>query len=108
MSSSLPLLLDTHIWVNYLNASPVLRRTTVQRIEEARASGNVLVSVISIWEIALLVRLKRLSLHTSVTDWINQALLLPGVGSVTPAGAVTVAVLLSVPLAAAEIVAEAV
>ena len=34
--------------------------------------------------------------------------LLPGVGSVTPAGAVTVAVLLSVPVAAAEIVQLAV
>ncbi len=79
MSSNLPLLLDTHIWVNYLNASPILRSKTVQAIEEARSSGNVFVSVISIWEVALLVRLKRLSLHTSISDWVNQALLLPGV-----------------------------
>jgi PIN domain nuclease of toxin-antitoxin system len=74
-----PLLLDTHVWVNYLNGSPVLRQTTVRAIEEARSSGDVFVSVISIWEIALLVRLKRLALHTSVSDWVNQALLLPGI-----------------------------
>jgi PIN domain nuclease of toxin-antitoxin system len=79
MTKVLPLLLDTHIWVNYLNASPILRRTTVQAIDQARASGSVFVSVISIWEVALLVRLNRLSLHTSVTGWVNQALLLPGV-----------------------------
>ena len=79
MSSARPLLLDTHVWVNYLNASPVLKRTTVQAIEEARSAGTVFVSVISVWEVALLVRLKRLSLHTSVSDWVHQALLLPGV-----------------------------
>src|SRR5690349_22013767 len=39
---------------------------------------------------------------------VSVAELLPGVGSVTPAGAATVAVLLSVPLAAAEIVQLAV
>ncbi len=36
---------------------------------------------------------------------VSVALLLPGVGSVTPAGAVTVAVLASVPVAVAETVA---
>ena len=39
---------------------------------------------------------------------VSVAELLPGVGSVTPAGAVTVAVLLSVPVAAAEMVQLAV
>ena len=39
---------------------------------------------------------------------VSVAELLPGVGSVTPAGAVTVAVLESVPVAAAEIVQLAV
>src|SRR3954463_10123946 len=39
---------------------------------------------------------------------LSVALLLPGVGSVTPAGAVTVAVLLRVPVAAAEMVQLAV
>ena len=39
---------------------------------------------------------------------VSVALLLPGAGSVTPAGAATVAVLTSVPVAAAEIVQLAV
>jgi len=39
---------------------------------------------------------------------LSVALLLPGVGSVTPAGAVTVAVLDNVPVAAAEMVQLAV
>ena len=48
----------------------------------------------------------RLALGDSVS--VSDALLLPGVGSVTPAGAVTVAVLLSEPVAPAAIVQLAV
>src|SRR5258707_12281728 len=43
----------------------------------------------------------------AVSPSLSVAELLPGVGSVTPAGAVTVAVLLSVPVAAAEMGSEA-
>jgi PIN domain nuclease of toxin-antitoxin system len=79
MSNPDSLLLDTHIWINYLNASPLLRSELVKRIEAARSMGTVFVSVISVWEIAQLVRLKRITLHTSVTRWVEDALLLPGV-----------------------------
>ena len=48
----------------------------------------------------------RLALAESVSESVAE--LLPGVGSVTPAGGVTVAVLLRVPVAAAEIVQLAV
>ena len=48
----------------------------------------------------------RSALAASVS--LSVAELLPGVGSATPAGAVTVAVLLNVPVAAAEIVQLAV
>jgi PIN domain nuclease of toxin-antitoxin system len=71
-------LLDTHVWVHYINATPGLRPETIHRIDLARSSGSVFVSVISIWEIALLVRLRRLALHSSVQYWTEQALALPG------------------------------
>jgi hypothetical protein len=48
----------------------------------------------------------RLALGASVS--VSVALLLPGVGSVTPAGAVTVAVLLNDPVAEAEMLQLAV
>jgi PIN domain nuclease of toxin-antitoxin system len=79
MSKSASLLLDTHIWLNYLDASPSLRPNLVDTIETSRSSGMVFVSVISVWEIAQLVRLKRITLHTSVTRWVEDALMLPGV-----------------------------
>jgi len=79
MNKRVPLLLDTHIWINYLDASPLLKPSLVQTIEEARSTGNVFVSVISIWETTLLIRLNRLKLHYSIVSWVEQALSLPGV-----------------------------
>lgn len=79
MNRSLSLLLDTHIWLNYLDASPLLSQGLVDTIEFNRSRKTVFVSVISVWEIAQLVRLKRITLHTSVTRWVEDALLLPGV-----------------------------
>jgi PIN domain nuclease of toxin-antitoxin system len=86
MNNDPRLLLDTHVWVHYINATPGLRIETIRAIDTARISGSVFVSVISIWEIALLVRLRRLALHTSVSQWADQALALPGVSllSFTP------------------------
>ena len=78
MSSGTPLLLDTHVWLDFLNASPRLRPATVTAIEAARSSGSVFVSVISTWEVALLVRLKRIDLHSPIEQWIDDALKLPG------------------------------
>jgi PIN domain nuclease of toxin-antitoxin system len=72
------LLLDTHVWVHYMNATPGLRAETIRAIDKALISGSVFVSVISIWEIALLVRLKRLALQITVSQWAEQALKLPG------------------------------
>jgi PIN domain nuclease of toxin-antitoxin system len=79
MSSASPLLLDTHIWLDFINASPKLRPATIASIESARASGSAFVSVISVWETTLLVRFKRIHLHSSVARWTEDALKLPGV-----------------------------
>ncbi len=79
MSSTPPLLLDTHIWLDFINASPKLRPATVAAIDAARSNGAASVSVISIWEVALLVRFKRLTLHSTVSRWAEEALKLPGI-----------------------------
>jgi PIN domain nuclease of toxin-antitoxin system len=73
------LLLDTHVWVRYINGTPGLRPETVTAIETARRSGDIFVSVISIWEVALLVKKKRLNLPMPVERWVEQAMRLPGV-----------------------------
>ena len=73
------LLLDTHIWVRYINGDSTLAAKIVEAVEAARREGAVYVSVISIWEAAMLVNKARLSLPLGLDAWVNRALELPGV-----------------------------
>ena len=79
MSSIAPLLLDTHIWLRFQGISGEIKPSARPVIEQAAAANSVFVSVISIWEIALLVRLQRLSLNVSVDRWTTEALTKPGI-----------------------------
>jgi PIN domain nuclease of toxin-antitoxin system len=72
------ILLDTHIWVWWVNGSPQL--TTAQRGHlEANEASGLGVTAISCWEVAKLVESKRLELRLPVGEWIAQALAYPGV-----------------------------
>ncbi len=73
------LLLDTHIWLRYQGISGDLKKAVLPTIHAAADSGRLYVSVISIWELAMLVRQGRLSLHTSVDRWTEEALSKPGI-----------------------------
>ncbi len=79
MSDVTPVLLDTHIWVKYQNGSDDIRAESKPVIEAAASRGLVFVSVISVWEIALLARLGRLSFSHTVTHWVSEALSKPGI-----------------------------
>src|ERR1700742_3198945 len=79
MSSSSRLLLDTHVWIRYINGAPALKPSAVASIDRARQGGEAYVSVISIWEIALLVKKGRLDLPFGVERWVERALELPGI-----------------------------
>jgi PIN domain nuclease of toxin-antitoxin system len=79
MNDTSPLLLDTHVWVRYINGTPGLKPTAVHSIESARRTGSAYVSVISIWEIALLVRKGRLDMPFGVERWVQRAFELPGI-----------------------------
>jgi len=72
-------LLDTHIWVRYINGSRLLRPASIAVIEAARLNSGVFVSVLSVWEIAMLVKKGKLALPLSVRAWTEQALRLDGV-----------------------------
>jgi PIN domain nuclease of toxin-antitoxin system len=76
--SNFRLLLDTHVWLRYGNSSSPFRRAAIDAIDEGLESGAVYVSVISIWEIALLVRQNKLALHVSVERWVDDALAVSG------------------------------
>lgn len=72
-------LLDTHIWVRYISGSRLLRPNSVSLIEAARRHNDVFISVISVWEIAMLVKKGKLALPMSVRAWTEQALRLDGI-----------------------------
>jgi PIN domain nuclease of toxin-antitoxin system len=72
------ILLDTHIWVWWVDGSPQLDPARRKQIEDNEVTG-LAVSVISCWEVAKLVELNRLELRRPVAKWIEQALSYPGI-----------------------------
>jgi PIN domain nuclease of toxin-antitoxin system len=72
------IVLDTHIWVWWINGGAELSASKRQVLSERQADG-LGVSVISCWEIAKLVEKGRLVLAVPVGQWVDQALAYPGI-----------------------------
>ena len=72
------IVLDTHIWIWWVDSSPQLTAQQQDWIEKYKPEG-LGVSIISCWEVAKLVENGRLKLQCSVEEWIEQALAYPGV-----------------------------
>lgn len=79
MPNAEPILLDTHAWI-WLRAGETgrFRRASLEAVTGAAARSALRVSVISVWEIAMLVAKGRLQLGLPVSDWIRRALAAPG------------------------------
>lgn len=74
------IVLDTHVWLWVAEGDRrSLAPRAVQEIEEASQRGDVLVSAISVWEVAMLEARGRISLSRPVEDWVWTALRAPGV-----------------------------
>ena len=72
------ILLDTHIWVWWVDQNPNL---TAQLHEALQSEGDNLlaVSAISLWEVAKLVEKGRLEFALALSDWFASALEMAGV-----------------------------
>ena len=69
------LLLDTHVWLWLASGTPEkLNPATRKALEQASVSSPLLVSIISVWEVALLESKKRLRLPMPVNEWVERAL----------------------------------
>ena len=69
------LLLDTHVWLWFAFGTPEkLKPEARKALAQASASSPLLVSIISVWEVALLESKNRLSLPMSVNAWVERAL----------------------------------
>ena len=70
-----PVLLDTHVWYwLMLNIERVNQPGILNKITRAQDNGNLYLSVISIWELGLLHRKKRLQLFQDINKWVDTAL----------------------------------
>jgi PIN domain nuclease of toxin-antitoxin system len=78
------LLLDTHCWLwAQLGLIQSFSRAALQAIRSGESEGKLRISVISIWEVAMLEKKGRVALPMNVRTWMDQALSKPGI-AVTP------------------------
>ncbi len=73
------LLLDTHILIWMINGDSHLNLASRKAINSAAVSGSVLISAITVWEIAMLVRSKRVQISKSIQSWVDDMLAAPGI-----------------------------
>jgi PIN domain nuclease of toxin-antitoxin system len=78
MGSATLIVLDTHVWVWWVQGDSRLTSAHVLSLQQNEARG-LGVSAISLWEVAKLVEYGRLVLPVDVGIWLRQALAYPGV-----------------------------
>ena len=73
------LLLDTHIWIWYAEGIPgTLSPAITKQIDQARKQRRLYVSVVSAWEIGLLLTKRRIVLSAPLQDWVKEGAALQG------------------------------
>jgi PIN domain nuclease of toxin-antitoxin system len=71
------ILLDTHAWIWFISNPDNLSKKAKIAVNQAVKDESVLISSISAWELALLVKKERILLKLDVTDWITKSESLP-------------------------------
>lgn len=72
------IVLDTHAWVWWVTGDRRLSRRATDTIRAAAEADTLLLSTISIWEVAKKVEKRQLVLDRSVRDWLHEAIARPG------------------------------
>lgn len=72
------IVLDTHIWIWWVQGDKRLTNGQIQAIRE-NEGGSIGVSAISCWEVAKLVKLGRLQFSIPLETWFEKALIYPGI-----------------------------
>lgn len=73
------ILLDTHAWLWWVQDPDRIPTSLRRRIQEEEEAGGILVSVVSVWEIALKCSIGQLELPMDVKSWIAVAQSYPGI-----------------------------
>jgi PIN domain nuclease of toxin-antitoxin system len=79
-----PLLFDTHYWLWAQGATTGrISARDLKAIRFAAQTGDLLLSVISVWEIGILAAKGRINLFLATDQWVKTALAMPGLTLVT-------------------------
>jgi PIN domain nuclease of toxin-antitoxin system len=84
------IVLDTHAWIWFTSNPESLSQKAKEVVEAAVKEKNMLVSSISAWEVALLVKKGRLKLTMDVNDWIANSENLPFIHFIPVTNAIAV------------------
>jgi PIN domain nuclease of toxin-antitoxin system len=71
------IVLDTHTWLWWISSPGQLSPTAKKAIDRAMREGQINISSISAWEVAVLVKKGRLELTMHAEDWIARSEALP-------------------------------
>jgi len=71
------IVLDTHAWVWFISNPELLSERAKRYVDAAVEEKAVMISSISVWEVALLIAKKRLILTLELNDWIAKSEMLP-------------------------------
>ena len=78
-----PLLIDTHYWLwTESGEADLVPQPLRLAIQEASGGNALLLSAISVWEVALLEAKGRIQLSAPIVDWVGLALATPGLSLV--------------------------
>ncbi len=71
------IVLDTHVWIWFISNPKNLSKRAEKVVNQALKDKSVLISSISAWELAHLVKRDRIKLTLEITDWIAKSEALP-------------------------------
>lgn len=66
------ILLDTHVWIWYANGSDELSKSIRKTITTALYNNEANLAAVSLWEISMLDKKKRIILEMPCLEWINK------------------------------------
>lgn len=73
------IVLDTHTLIWWVTNDAALSKKAKTAIERERAGGEIIVSAISAWEIAMLVKRETIAFSMDVENWLATVQQIPGV-----------------------------
>jgi PIN domain nuclease of toxin-antitoxin system len=72
------IILDTHIWVWWVDSNDRLTKAQLEAIA-THETDVIGVSAISVWEVAKLVELGKIEMQVPLFEWVDEALNYPGI-----------------------------